>query len=156
MNLKPLILGTALFTLSACSNAAEAPAPASSAAIAKTASGSVLLELRGETIPAGNNPAQCQVQVRATNRSAAPIKSLHAEFDVTVAGVTQPEPHGLTLPFELPRDEAKDAWGPMVFTGTTCADLTLALRPVKRAYCRTTDRSPCPAYAISATGVVAK
>jgi len=139
--------------------APEAESAPEARARPSAAAGSIDFAVSGDT--KGSNSAgadhsvQCQLNFKATNRSQAPVKSVLAEFRVTttVDGSLVDGESTLVMPFEIPPGETRDAWGPIVFDNHRCEDLDLVVQPVGPGQCRTKDKSPCPAYALSGEGV---
>ncbi|MBW8366975.1 MAG: hypothetical protein K0M70_03850 [Arenimonas sp.] len=135
-----------------------APAPEAAARPSATA-GSIDFTVKGETKGSNSagaaNSVQCQLHFKATNRSQAPLKSVVAEFRVTttVDGSLVDDESTLVMPFEIPPGETRDAWGPIVIDNHRCEDLDLTLQAPGRGACRTTDKTPCPSYALSGEGV---
>ena len=144
----------------AAANAASEPAPVAAARDRReTAEGSIDFAVTGRTIARNSRgdagSVQCQLDFKASNRSQAQVKSVVAEFRIATAAddVVIDAESTLTLPFEIPPGETRDAWGPIVIDNHRCEDLALALQPRKAAMCRTKDKGPCPAYALSGDGV---
>ncbi len=102
-----------------------------------------------------NTSAQCQLQFTATNNSQAPMTSMMAEFRITRAsdGSVIAENDTLTMPFEIPPGETKEAWGASTVDSHRCNDIQIALKQPKYGMCRTKDKSPCPAYRLTGEGV---
>lgn len=98
---------------------------------------------------------QCQITFTATNRSQAPVNSVMAEFRITLAGDGSviEETETLIMPFEIPPGETKESWGANTIDNHACEDIQIALVPALSYHCKTSDKSPCPAYRLSGEGV---
>lgn len=165
MNLCHLLPASLALTLCAC-NTTDAPAkpartPGDGPAFAEpvVADGSLDLHFTAKTVGVDSSgdrsSAQCQLAFTATNRSQAPVKSVIAEFQVTRIsdGAVIANTSTLTLPFEIPPGETKEAWGNITFDKERCDDLRIKVQVPKVAMCRTKDDSPCPAYRLTGEGV---
>jgi len=142
-------------------DAAQSATPAPKASEKPATPGRLLITLTGETLARNSagaaNSTACQLTPTATNDSAVEIKSLHAEFTVrTLAdGAALPRPAVLTMPIRIAPGATQPAWGPIYLDDHRCEDLSIQLNPTLPGACRTVDQSPCPAYALAATGITA-
>lgn len=163
MNSPAPLLAALCISLAACKPATSEPATTAAVPVSKpgreATAGRLLIRLTGETLgrnSAGDaNSTACQLNAQATNESAVEIKSLHAEFTVRTArdNAPLPKPAVLTMPIRIASGATQAAWGPMYIDNHRCEDLAIAINPVLPGACQTTSKTPCPAYALTATGV---
>ena len=173
MTLRRLLPASLAMALCACSQTAAPPAAATDAPQAQAeatadarstpaaaAEGSLDLDFTVRSLALNSqgdtSSAQCQITFTATNRSQAPVKSVIAEFRITLAsdGSVIEETETLVMPFAIAPGETKESWGANTIDNYSCDDIQIALVPVnKYGMCLTKDESPCPAYRLSGEGV---
>jgi len=173
MTLRRLLPASLALALCACSQTAAPPAAATDAPQAQAeatadapstpaaaAEGSLDLDFTVRSLALNSqgdtSSAQCQITFTATNRSQAPVKSVIAEFRITLAsdGSVIEETETLVMPFAIAPGETKESWGANTIDNYSCDDIQIALVPVnKYGMCLTKDESPCPAYRLSGEGV---